>query len=199
MSFLVSFNGQYSPYLYKTDSSPSVRVNRIKPIADFATELNQAQGTTENEGKPIRAAAAVRAYEKQMEQFEAKKFRFHARDIMSSPLHTIQRNRTITEATAIMRRMGFRHLPVMEGEDQLVGMISERDVLCGKDQHMVSDIMSPQIIVCLDSARIQDVAHLMLDEKINALPVVSFNHKLVGIITLSDILKFVVQMDEFHS
>jgi CBS domain-containing protein len=199
MSFLVSFNGQYSTYVYKSDFSPSVRVNRIKPLKDFETELIQAQASPEGDGAVAKKVSGLKAYEKQIKQFETKKLRIHARDIMSSPLHTIQKNTLVSEAKEIMNRMGFRHLPVLEGEEHLVGMISERDILCGVTPHLVTDIMKPQIIVSLDSARIQDVAHLMLDEKINALPVVNFNHKLVGIITLSDILKFVVQMDEFHS
>jgi CBS domain-containing protein len=199
MSFLVSFNGQYSPYVYKTDFSHSVKVNPIRPVKDFETELVQAQGSQEDDGHGARKISGVRAYEQQVKLFETKKLRIHAKDIMSAPLHTIQKNHLVSEATEIMHRMGFRHLPVTDGKDQLVGMISERDILCGVAPHLVSDVMKPQIIVSLDSARIQDVAHLMLDEKINALPVVNFNHKLVGIITLSDILKLVVQMDEFHA
>lgn len=199
MSFLVSFNGQYSPYVYKTDLTHALKVNPISSVKDFETELVQAQTSPEAEGHVTKAVPGVRAYEQQVKQFETKKLRIHAKDIMSSPLHTIQKNVLISKATEIMNRMGFRHLPVTEGKDHLVGMISERDILCGATPHVVSDIMKPQIIVSLDSARIQDVAHLMLDEKINALPVVNFNHKLVGIITLSDILKLVVQMDSFHS
>ncbi|MBY0515415.1 MAG: CBS domain-containing protein [Bacteriovoracaceae bacterium] len=196
MSFLVSFNGQYSPYVYKTEGSPSVRIQTLTPMKDFETELIQAQETAEGDGKVVQKNAGVGAYQKQVKQFEAKKKRIHAKDIMSSPLHTIQKHQSIAEATEIMSRMGFRHLPVLEGVDHLVGMISQRDILCAKTARGVSEIMNPQIIVALDSARIQDTAHLMLDEKINALPVVNIHHKLVGIITLSDILKFVIHMDE---
>lgn len=127
MSFLVSFNGQYSAYVYKTDPSQSVKINPIAPVQDFKTELVQAQGSPEDDAHGARKTSVVRAYEQQVKLFETKKLRIHAKDIMK-----------------------------------------------------------PQIIISLDSARIQDVAHPMLDEKINALPVVSFYHKLVGIITLND-------------
>jgi CBS domain-containing protein len=198
MSFLVSFNGQYSPYVYKTESSSPAKIHPIAPLKDFETQLIQTQATPAGDGKVVLKNTAVSTYQQQVKQFETKKKRIHAKDIMSSPLHTIQKHQAIAEATAIMSRMGFRHLPVLEGIDHFVGMISQQDILSSQSASLVSEILKPQIIVALDLARMQDVAHLMLDEKINALPVINIHHKLVGIITLTDILKFVVHLDEFQ-
>jgi CBS domain-containing protein len=57
--------------------------------------------------------------------------------------------------------------------------------------------MIPKVLVGLHNARIQEIAHIMLQEKINALPIINEKHQLVGIITQSDILKFVIESDDF--
>lgn len=198
MSFLVSFNGQYSPYVYKTPPSHELRVGNVKGVHDFEAELKTSAESISEDGIAPKYVRGVTAYAQQVKAFEQKRLRLHARDIMSAPLHTIQKTDSTARALEVMQRMGFRQLPVLAGEETLAGLISERDILCGPGKVLVSEAMKPQTIVALESARIQDVAHLMLDEKINALPVVNVQHKLLGIITLSDILKFVVHLDEFR-
>jgi len=49
-------------------------------------------------------------------------------DIMSSPIYTIDINKTVTEANEMMDKHKVRHLAVKEGED-IVGVISARDLL----------------------------------------------------------------------
>ena len=73
-------------------------------------------------------------------------------------------------------------------------MISEREMLHVESDKKISLMMKPQVIVALESTRIQEIAHVMLDERINALPIVNFKHELAGIITMSDILKYVMNL-----
>ena len=57
--------------------------------------------------------------------------------------------------------------------------------------------MIPKVLVALQTARIQEIAHFMLQEKINSLPIVDENNVVTGIITQSEILRFVIASDEF--
>ncbi|MFQ6135658.1 MAG: cyclic nucleotide-binding/CBS domain-containing protein [Candidatus Hydrothermarchaeales archaeon] len=49
------------------------------------------------------------------------------KEIMSSPLHTIEQDKTLIEAAKIMAKKNFRRLPVVEGE-KLIGIITNKDI-----------------------------------------------------------------------
>ncbi len=194
MSFLVTFNGQFSPYVYRIDAGHPYAPRPVQPVT--ATETDSIHEILDFEPPAQPQKVQLRTYQKQQQNFQNQRARIYAREIMSSPLHTIQASASIAEAIEVMARMGFRHLPVLNKELTLVGLISDRETSAAKAQQRVEELMKPQIIVALDTARVTDVAHLMLDEKLNALPVVNHKHKLTGIITLTDILKVVIAGDQ---
>jgi CBS domain-containing protein len=195
MSFLVTFNGQFQPYVFKVETPSSMRVAGLKALQglkseEVGAEFEQILQNTTSRG--------IQTYQKVQARFEKKKRRIYARDLMSSPLYTIQKSDQASKAKEILIQMNFRHLPVLEGSDTLVGLISWRELVEVNSGKRVEELMQDQVVVAQETTRIQDIAHLMLDEKINALPIVNDNFKLVGIITQSDVLKFVIHMDEFQ-
>ena len=166
----MSFNGQFTSYVH--------------PVQGF-------------EPHHIIDRAPIKTYADQAKSFEKTKKRYYARDIMSSPVHFVHTTSKVSEAIAEMKKFGFRHLPVMDTKEILTGLISDRELIGAEHNSLCESIMVPKIIVALQTARIQEIAHIMLQEKINALPIINGHHVLVGIITQSDILKFVMGSDEF--
>ena len=87
----------------------------------------------------------------------------------------------------------IHHLPILDKDDTLVGIISDRD-LHHPTTDLVTKYMSSEVLTCLDTTRIQDIAKIMLHENISALPVINNLHELKGMITKTDLLYFLTKI-----
>lgn len=117
---------------------------------------------------------------------------------MHSEPVTIDRQALLPDAAALMKEHGFRHLPVVDEEEALVGFITESDLRQYSFPSMVEDIPVHQVMVINPitinpNASIETAARLIHDYKIGGLPVLD-KKKLVGIITLSDILDAFIEV-----
>ena len=117
------------------------------------------------------------------------------REMMRSPVTTIQVGARLQEACDLFRSRGFRHLPVLEGE-RLVGVLTDRDLrwatssLCPEPQNLddtVRTAMSATPITVDPLDPVEDAARVMREHKIGCLPVMD-GPDLVGILTGMDIL-----------
>lgn len=191
MSFIVAINGQFSPYIYKIPASSGriASLDPIKKVRDFDEVLETI------EEAPSQAHGGLKSYQKQEKNYQRQKKKVFARDIMSSPVLTLGHDQSVHEAAQLMSQRGFRHIVIIKKET-ILGTIYSEKMLNQPSHQKLEDVIEQKIILGLESARLNDVAHLMLDEKLNALPIVDSHQKLVGIITLSDILKFVVHLPE---
>ena len=120
--------------------------------------------------------------------------------MVSDPI-TITENASIQEAIELMKINSIRHLPVVSKDNQLKGFITLADLKQGLIPSMLGDvslgdlIIKNPIVVGPDDD-IEDAAQLIYKHKIGGMPVVE-NHKLVGIITATDILRTFMDMMGF--
>lgn len=118
-----------------------------------------------------------------------------ARDIMIRDLITIGPNEKIALADLTMTRHSIGALPVVE-DGKIVGIITQRDIMFAKNYDIggltTKDLMSRELITVEENARLKNVLALMLDHKIERLPVVK-GGKLVGMIVQDRILKSIYQ------
>jgi CBS domain-containing protein len=128
------------------------------------------------------------------------------RDIMSKGPVTLKPDDILYLADEIMSLGRIRHLPVVEG-DRLVGILSQRDLFHSaltaaigvkpkeKKETLKSirirDIMKKPVISVPPGTGVKEAARLMIEKKIGCLPVVVDN-SLVGLVTETDILRYVV-------
>ena len=126
------------------------------------------------------------------------------RDWMTSEVATLGRNDQLSIADDVMRLGRIRHLPVLDDDGQLVGIVSQRDLFRGAlarslgygahaqqkllGQLLVKEVMTNDPITIAPEAPLAEAARLMLERKIGALPVVE-EGQLVGILTESDFVK----------
>jgi acetoin utilization protein AcuB len=116
---------------------------------------------------------------------------------MARKLVTIAPATNILKAIELMRKNSIRHLPVVEG-DELVGFVTEGDLrqaslLAMVDKVSIEDVMIKKPVTISPEASLEEAAKLIYAHRIGGLPVVK-GRKLVGIITILDILKAFIQM-----
>jgi acetoin utilization protein AcuB len=112
----------------------------------------------------------------------------------------------IFEAQELMAQSKIRHLPVIETDGRLVGIVTDRDIRSalpyeffkkhpGKREKekfsklQIKDIMSKNPITISPTYTIQDALLMIQDAKVGALPVVDEENRLTGIISVRDLLR----------
>ena len=104
-------------------------------------------------------------------------------------------------ANMVLKYRGFRHLPVLDSEGKLVGIVDRADLeqflaKAGppsvlKRQHRVEQVMTREVVTVTPDCPLEEAASEMVKHKIGSLPVVE-DGILVGIITETDIFKQLV-------
>lgn len=124
-----------------------------------------------------------------------------ARDLMRSPVLSLPSDSTLLDAWAIMTQKKFHHLPVTSLHGTLVGMVSYRDLLLHVPelitagdkrqaaQRRLAEIMTPRVITSTPMTEIREIAHVMLDEQIHAVPILDNHRLLAGIVSTHDLLQ----------
>ena len=101
----------------------------------------------------------------------------------------------------LLNKQGFRQVPVVKNEN-LVGIVTDRNLrvaVMKENHHIVADVMSSNPVTISEDSTIEESAQIICGHKFNALPVLSKRGELVGIITVTDILKGLLNLLGFHS
>ena len=115
-----------------------------------------------------------------------------AKNIMTTPVKTLDVNTTIEEANKIMLRYGHNGFPVMDN-GRLVGIITRQEIYKAKhhnyEQETVSVYMSENIISVNPKTPVLEVQELMIRYNVGRVLVLSRHGKLKGIITRTDLIR----------
>ncbi len=131
------------------------------------------------------------------------------RDIMTAPVVAIGNNDNLKVVEEVMEWKHIRHLPVVNDEGELVGLLTHRDLLrvcvssiadiSRKEQDSLlrgipaAQIMTSGVITVSPDSNVRSAAQLMLERKIGCLPVVD-GTKLVGILTEADFVRYLLEI-----
>jgi len=106
-------------------------------------------------------------------------------------------------AIGLLKAGGFRHLPVLDSDGKLVGIVDRTDMetflsKAGspgvmKRNHRVDQVMSRNVVSVAPTCPLEEAASLMVQHKIGSLTVLE-DGKLVGIITETDIFKILLEL-----
>ncbi len=123
---------------------------------------------------------------------------------MTRKVITVDQEATIFDAQELLAENKIRHLPIIDKDQRLIGIITDRDIrsalpyksLLGHSSQKekvselkVKDIMTKDPISISPAYTIQDALLLIQNSNVGALPVVDDNHKLKGIISVRDLLR----------
>lgn len=122
-------------------------------------------------------------------------------DVMCRDVETLDRNDQLSIANDLMQQHRIRHLPILDDDGDVAGVVSQRDLFrgalvralgygSGQQQKMmemllVKEVMATEVVTTTPDEELQAAARVMLDRKIGCLPVLE-DGKLVGILTESD-------------
>ncbi len=114
------------------------------------------------------------------------------RDLMTVNVVSIKADSDVKLAIQMMLWGGFRHLPVVDHHDRLVGMLTEHDLYPpeARKRESVRSLMSTDLVTVAPDDPVAEAAALMAAARVGSLPVVA-NGKLVGILTSTDVLAHV--------
>jgi CBS domain-containing membrane protein len=128
------------------------------------------------------------------------------RDLMSDEVVTLGRDETLDIADRIMSLGRIRHMPVLDADGRLCGLVSQRDLFRGAlasaiglarsaqarllGALLVRDVMTPDPLTTTPDTPVTEAAGVMLRRKIGCLPVLQ-DGRLVGILTEADFVAHV--------
>lgn len=155
------------------------------------------------------APTAQAAYERQARPTQHQPL-LSVRDLMTSPVTTLSSDSTLADAWATMRRNGFRHIPIVSVHGVLVGMISDRDVLrhapelvlavsnAPAGHRRLGEFLSSRLISATPLTEVRQIARLMLDESIQAVPILDGQRRPIGMLTSTDLLRAIAHHGPFE-
>lgn len=115
-------------------------------------------------------------------------------EVMTRSVTCIRPEASLQEAAAKMKSLDIGPLPVCDDNNQLVGMLTDRDITVrataeGEDPTVirVRDVMTPEVVYCFEDDLVSEAARVMQEKQVRRLVVLDRDRRLVGIVSLGDL------------
>jgi CBS domain-containing protein len=119
--------------------------------------------------------------------------RMKVSDVMTTDVETVQLDSTLEEVASIMKIENVGAVPVLDEDDDLIGIITDRDIVVrcvadGKDpaETHVEEVLSHELETIEPDVDIEEAAQLMADKQIRRLPVCE-DGELIGMLSIGDL------------
>lgn len=132
--------------------------------------------------------------------------------LMTADPFCVTRDATLKDAHDLMRSKNVRHIPVIEQNGELVGMLTQKIMIAKvmglmaqygatalerkEKQQLVADMMATDFAAVTPEQSLKDVAGFFVKNRHGCMPVVDENNKLKGIITSSDFVRLAAELLE---
>ena len=115
-------------------------------------------------------------------------------------LISITPDATIVDAADLLAREGIGAVLVVDGNGDLAGIISERDIVRAMPklgqavfEATVADLMTAEVITCRPESDVEELMRDMTENRIRHLPVVDDGGKLSGVVSIGDVVRYRVE------
>ena len=103
---------------------------------------------------------------------------------------TITAEQTVGDALNLMHENKIGGIPVVDENNKLIGIVTNRDLRFQTDMNIkIAEVMTKDNLVTTTSPKLSEASQILLQHKIEKLPVVDAEGKLIGLITYRDITK----------
>lgn len=200
MFYVYGLSGQ--TYQGRLETLPAVRaVVRGRPVQAIGTagaEFSDAVDNAPTGGE----AAAIAEYRKMLQVDVERGPLLHARQIMQRNVISAAADDDVAKAWRLLVSHRIHQAPVLDAERQLVGIVSERDLLTALNvddgrirdalARKVADVMTTPVVAADPLTDLRRVARVMLEHDVDGVPIVDENRRLAGFISRGDVLRAVV-------
>lgn len=121
---------------------------------------------------------------------------------MSHPVITISKETTMLSAAQIMDKHKLGALPVLAGPGYVVGIITDTDIVrkiaaqnLDSSKTLVQDIMTKQLVMGHPDQTLIELGQILVNKRLKRIPIIDSQDFLVGIISTTDIISILLQMN----
>ncbi|HLL52701.1 MAG TPA: CBS domain-containing protein [Myxococcaceae bacterium] len=119
-------------------------------------------------------------------------------DLMTRDVLTLRPEDDLSLAETILALGGIRHLPVVDEDLKLVGLVTQRDVLrscsnispLAKRALLAREVMTQHLHTVQSITPLRHALQVIVENKVGCLPVVEKDGRLIGILTETDVVRF---------
>jgi len=131
-------------------------------------------------------------------------------DLMTPDPLSLLRSASLKEAHDLMREKNIRHIPVIDENGQLTGMLTQKVMMAAvigllakygatalerkEKQQLVADLMLTDFATITAAQSLREVAAFFVKNRHGCLPVITAENKLVGILTSSDFVRLAAEL-----
>ncbi len=176
-------------------------VSTVNSEKEFSNELD-----TELHKETPESNSARLAYEQASTILQTTRVNIIASDVMTSPVVSLRTPQKLSDAITFFVKHRFRHLPVVNDDGKLVGILSDRNLYkfyyeytqtSNRGEPTVSEIARSPVLTADLNTPIRDIVRILFDQRIGAMPILDEDNSLTGIITRSDILRILLEKTRF--
>ncbi|MCC5825758.1 MULTISPECIES: CBS domain-containing protein [Alkalimonas] len=136
----------------------------------------------------------------------------HVAELMTANPLFVRRDQTLKDAHDLMRTKNIRHIPVLDEQDKLVGVLTQKKMIATvmgllakygtsalerkEKQQIIGELMDTDFATVQPQQSLAEVISYFLKNKHGCLPVVDENEQLLGILTSSDFVRLAGQLLE---
>lgn len=158
-------------------------------VAQPRPDLEARATTRKRKDAPLSALQALQKLDD--ESREQQLTHVGLQDIMSRELLTVSTHTETGKALELLKESRFHHLPVVDADGKLVGLVSDRDLL-GRGG-TIAERMSRRVLTAAAETSIQSASQALVKAQFHSLVVIDAETRPQGMVTSFDILNFLVK------
>ena len=181
---------------------PVARRTPVTPAQRISDNVEIESATARGAGANRLGAQAIEAYKSMLPEDLDRGPLYHADQIMTPNVIAVRARDEVAHAWRTLTSHMIHQTPVLDDSGQLVGVVSERNLLTAfnvdggeiRDVRLkrVGDVMTTPVVAASPVTDIRRIARVMLDRDVDGVPIVSEAGVLLGFVSRSDILRAVV-------
>ena len=181
---------------------PVARRTPVTPAQRISDNVEIESATARGAGANRLGAQAIEAYKSMLPEVLDRGPLYHADQIMTPNVIAVRARDEVAHAWRTLTSHMIHQTPVLDDSGQLVGVVSERNLLTAfnvdggeiRDVRLkrVGDVMTTPVVAASPVTDIRRIARVMLDRDVDGVPIVSEAGVLLGFVSRSDILRAVV-------
>ena len=169
----------------KFTNNISLNIPIVSAAMDTVTESNMAIAIAQEGGIGV----LHKNMDINSQAIEVRKVKRSESGMILDPI-TLTTSATVGDAFKVMRENSIGGIPIIDESSNLLGIVTNRDLRFEKDMSLsISNLMTSNNLVTTELNDLDNAEKILKSNKIEKLPVVDSNNKLLGLITFKDIIK----------